>query len=129
LYPIGTLLYLVKLSRPDIANSVSELSKVIDGAALTHEKELKRLVYYFIQTKERKLKVKSSNHAWEIKASGNSDFAGDKDERKNITRYVIFLSGVTFSWKLKAQRCATLSSREAEYIALNETVREVNFIY
>jgi hypothetical protein len=37
---IGTLLYLVKLSQPDIANPVRELSKVMDGAAPGHKKEL-----------------------------------------------------------------------------------------
>jgi hypothetical protein len=35
---IGTLLYLVKLSCPDIANPVRELSKIMDGAAPGHEK-------------------------------------------------------------------------------------------
>jgi hypothetical protein len=45
---IGTLLYLVKLSRPDIANPVRELSKVMDGAAPGHEKELKRLCRFVI---------------------------------------------------------------------------------
>jgi hypothetical protein len=41
---IRTLLYLVKLSRPDIANPVRELSKAMDGAAPAHENELKRLI-------------------------------------------------------------------------------------
>jgi hypothetical protein len=57
---VGTLLYLVvvKLSKPDIANPVRELSKVMDGAAPGHEKELKRLRQFVIQTKERKLNIK-----------------------------------------------------------------------
>jgi hypothetical protein len=42
---------------------------------------------------------------------------------------VIFLSGNAISWKSKAQPCVTLSSTEAEYVALNETVREVKFIF
>jgi Reverse transcriptase (RNA-dependent DNA polymerase) len=41
---IGSLLYLVKLSRPDLANPVRELSRVMDGAAPGHVKELKRLI-------------------------------------------------------------------------------------
>jgi hypothetical protein len=48
---IGILLYLVKLSRPNIANAVKELSKVMDGAVFAHEKELKRLMTYVFQTK------------------------------------------------------------------------------
>jgi hypothetical protein len=40
----GRLLYLVKLSRPDLANPVREPSKVMDRATPAHKKELKRLV-------------------------------------------------------------------------------------
>jgi hypothetical protein len=119
---------LVKLSQPDIANPVRELSKVMDGAAPGHEKELKRLCRFVIQTKERKLNIKTSEDEWEVEAFRDSDFAGDKDERKSITGYVIFLSGAAISWKSKAQSCVTLSSTEEEYVALNETVREVKFI-
>jgi Reverse transcriptase (RNA-dependent DNA polymerase) len=43
---IGCLLYLVKLSRPDLGNSVCKLSKVMDGAAPGHVKELKRLIKF-----------------------------------------------------------------------------------
>jgi hypothetical protein len=35
---IGTQLYLVNLSRPDLANPVWELAKVMDGANPAHEK-------------------------------------------------------------------------------------------
>ena len=57
---VGTLLYLVKLSRPDLSNSVRELSKVMDGAAPAHEKELKRVIEYVIQTKFKTLKIEAT---------------------------------------------------------------------
>ena len=126
---IGTLLYLVKLSRPDIANPVRELSKVMDNACPAHEKELKRLIQYVIQTKDQKLKLEAKSKSWEIKAYSDSDFAGDKDERKSITGYIIVLSGSPISWRYKAQPCVSLSSTESEYVALNKTVREVKFIF
>jgi Reverse transcriptase (RNA-dependent DNA polymerase) len=126
---IGTLLYLVKLSRPDIANAVRELSKVMDNAVPAHEKELKRLLSYVVKTQDKQLNINSnSSEDWEIEAYSNSDFAGDKDNRKSITGFVIFLCGFPISWKSKAQPCVTLSSTEAEYVSLNETVRELKFI-
>lgn len=126
---IGTLLYLVKLSRPDIANAVRELSKVMDNAVPAHEKELKRLLSYVVKTQDKQLNINSdSSEDWIIEAYSDSDFAGDKDDRKSITGFVIFLSGFPISWKSKAQPCVTLSSTEAEYVALNETVREMKFI-
>jgi hypothetical protein len=126
---IGTLLYLVKLSRPDLANSVRELAKVMDGANQAQEKELKRMIGYTIQTKEKILKIKVKTNTWDIVAYSDSDFAGDKDDRKSITGYVIFVSGSAISWKSKSQPCITFSITEAEYVALNETVREVKFIF
>jgi len=100
----------------------------MDGASPAHVKELKRLIEYVIQTKESKLRIKALTESWELTAYSDSDFAGDKDERKSITGYVIFLSGSVVSWKSKAQPCVALSSTEAEYVALNEAVREVKFI-
>jgi hypothetical protein len=125
---IGTLLYLVKFSCLDLANPVRELSKVMDGANPAQEKELKRVLEYVLWTKEKRLKVESKTDSWTIQAFSNSDFAGAKDDQKSITGYVIFVSGSVISWKSKAQPCVTLSSTEAEYVALNKTVREVEFL-
>jgi hypothetical protein len=72
---IGTLLYLVKLSRPDLANPVRELSKVMDGANPAQEKELKRVLEYVLQPKEKRLKVESKTDSWTIQAFSDSDFA------------------------------------------------------
>ena len=45
------LLYLVKFSRPDIANSVRELSKVMDSATKGHLKCLWQLMKYVLDNK------------------------------------------------------------------------------
>jgi hypothetical protein len=79
---IGTLMYLVKLSRPDIANPVKKISKVMNGAAPGHEKELKRLSQSVLQTKGKRLNMNTTEGTWEIEGYSDSDFDGDKDERK-----------------------------------------------
>ena len=56
----GSLLYLVKHLRIDIANAVRELSKVMDKATPSHMKELLRCIRYVLLTRERKLKFKLS---------------------------------------------------------------------
>jgi hypothetical protein len=126
---IRTLLYLVKLSRPDLANSVRELAKVMDGANQAQEKELKTMIGYTIQRKENSLKIEAKTNTWDIVSYSDSDFAGDKDDRKSITGYVIFIFGSAISWKSKSQPCVKLSSTEAEYVALDETVREVKLYF
>jgi hypothetical protein len=75
------------------------------------------------------LKIEAKINTCDIVAYSDSDFAGDKVGRKSITGYIIFVSGSAISWKSKSQLCATLSSTEAEYVPLNETVTEVKFIF
>ena len=55
---VGTLLYLMKHSRPDISNSVRELSKTIDAAAPAHLKEMYKPIRFVLSTKDFGLKFK-----------------------------------------------------------------------
>ena len=128
---IGMLLYLVKHSRPDIANVTRELAKVMDGATMKHYKDMLRVIKFVIDTKNWKLKFAPEmdfDSEWKIVAYCDSDFAGDKQTRVSVTGYVIFVCGVPIAWKSKGQRSVTLSSTEAEYVALSELCCEILFI-
>jgi hypothetical protein len=54
---VGMLLYLVKYSRPDIANAVRELSKVLDGSTEASFKGMLRVIKYVLDTKEMGLRI------------------------------------------------------------------------
>ena len=41
---MGMLLYLLKHWRPDLSNSIRELTKVMDGATICHMKAMKRVI-------------------------------------------------------------------------------------
>ncbi|KAF2890883.1 hypothetical protein ILUMI_15290 [Ignelater luminosus] len=62
------------------------------------------------------------------KKSNNSDWAGDTQDRKSTTGFVIRLFGNTILWKSKKQNSVTKSSTFAEYVALSEAVTEINFL-
>ena len=55
---IGSLLYLVKHSRPGLSNAVCELSKCMDKANMIHYKALLRAIKYIIDTKDYYYQVK-----------------------------------------------------------------------
>ena len=55
---VGTLLYLMKHSRPDISNPVRELSKTMDAPASAHLKEMYKLIRFVLSTKDYGLKFK-----------------------------------------------------------------------
>ena len=50
-------MYLVKHSRPDIANVTQELSKTMDKVSKAGLKELKRVLKYVLDTKDFGLKI------------------------------------------------------------------------
>ena len=127
------LLYLVKHSRPDIANAVRELSKVLNAPGRKAWNEMLRVIKYVLQTKNLALKIEPDLNQglsnWSILAYSNSNWAADQETRVSVTGFVLYLCGVPISWKSRGQKSVSLSSSEAEYIALSEAAKEVKFVY
>jgi Reverse transcriptase (RNA-dependent DNA polymerase) len=124
---VGMLLYLVKHSRPDIANAVRELSKVADGATPGHWKAMIRLIKYVIDTEHYGLKIKPKrqDELFHLEGISDSEYAGDKETRISVYGYILYFCGAPISWKSKAGKSVTLSSTEAEYFAASEIAKEV----
>ena len=130
---VGMLLYLVKFSRPEIANSVRELTKAMDKATESHYKSLLRVLKYVMSTQDLGLVYDSGtlinfNGVWKIVAYCDSDYAGDPDTRISVTGYGIYIGTCLASWKSRGQKSVTLSSTEAEYVAVSEVCTEIIFI-
>ena len=121
------LLYLVKHSRPDIANCVRELSKVLDGPSEASYKEMLRCIKYVLDSKDMGLKIEpigDKHDAWEIICYSDSDWAGDPESRRSVSGYIIYVQGVPVIWKSKSQNQVSLSSSESEWYALSEAVKD-----
>ena len=55
----------------------------------------------------------------------DSDMAGDVDNRKSTSGYLMTFSGGAVSWQSRLQKCVALSTTEAEYIAIAEACKEL----
>jgi hypothetical protein len=129
---VGMLLYLTKYSRPDISNIVHELSKCMDSASWGSYQELLRVIKFADNTKSFGLKVEPRSDddlEWNLKIFCDSDWAGDPETRISVTGFVISLLDVPVCWCSKSQKGVTLSSTEAEYVAISEAVNELKFVY
>jgi hypothetical protein len=126
-----SLLYLIKYSRPDLVNVVRELSTCMDGSNLAAYKEMLRVVKFVLDTKDYCLKLNPvfENEEWDLASYSNSDWAGNPENRISVTGFIIYLLGVPIHWRSKGQKGVTLSSSEAEYIAMLEAVKDIRFIY
>ena len=54
---MGTLLYLLKHSHPDLSNAVQGLSKSMDGANMAQYKEMLHVLKFVVETKTSGLKL------------------------------------------------------------------------
>ena len=96
----GSLLYLVKHSRPDIGNAVQELSKVMDSATTGHMKDLLCCIRYVLLTRNKKLKYQlNATDGIYIVAICDSDYAGDPQSRKSISGYIVYINGCPIAWR------------------------------
>jgi hypothetical protein len=127
---VGMLIYLIKYSRPDLANVVRELSKCMDGANLATYKEMLRVVKFVLDTKDYCLKLNPAfeNEEWDLVSYSNSDWAGNPETRISVTDFIIYLLGAPICWISKGQKGVTLSSNDTEYVAMSVAVKEIRLI-
>ena len=119
---IGSLMYLVVGTRPDIAFAVATLSKFNAKPTYNHFLAAKRILRYLQQTANFSLVYKHSKA--QMNGYSDSDFAGDPRDRKSTSGYAFILGGAAISWRAKKQSLVSLSSTEAEYIGYSEATRE-----
>lgn len=123
------LLYLIKHSRPDLANAIRELTKVLDGATPGHYKAMLRVIKYVFDTEKYGLRLKPNmNEPVELIAYSDSEYGGDKDTRISVYGYKVYMNNALISWKSKSGKSVTLSSTEAEYFACSEATKELMFV-
>ena len=137
---VGSLNYLVKLSRPDLSNAVRELSKGMKQATTRQWTYLIRAINYVCNTKNLGLNYqKKSGHntlekskwhspTFSVHTYVDSDWGSNEKDRKSVTGYCIFLQGNLVVWKSRGQKTTGLSSTEAEYVALSELCVEVLYM-
>ena len=121
---IGMLLYVSVNSRPDITASVSILSQRMSSPTKVDMNEVKRVIRYLKGTIDLKLKVSDVQNELVLEAFSDANWGEDRTDRKSNSGYLCLLGG-TVSWCCRKQSCVSLSSTEAEYIALAETCQEV----
>ena len=94
---VASLLYLLKYSRLDLSNAVRELSKIMDSANKGHMKALLRAIKFVEQTKEFQLVMAENENSdedfWELKAYSDLDYAGNAEDRRSISGYILYLNG------------------------------------
>ncbi|GJT14077.1 retrotransposon protein, putative, ty1-copia subclass [Tanacetum coccineum] len=101
---VGSLMYLMVCTRPDIAYAVSIVSRYLANPGLVYGRDQGKHV--------------------DVDGFVDADYAKDPDKGRSITGYVFMVHGCVVSWKATLQHVVALSTTEAEYMALTEAVKE-----
>ncbi|UYV60351.1 hypothetical protein LAZ67_1000907 [Cordylochernes scorpioides] len=105
---IGSLMYLVTGTRPDIAYAVSRVSQFMNSPGPSHWTVVKKIFGYLKATKNIGICFGGSSCTTSLIGFSDADFAGDLDTRKSTTGY----------------NCVSLSTTESEYIAASKATKE-----
>lgn len=114
---VGSLLYAAMATRSDIAQAVGAVSKFSSKPSVAHMSAAKRILRHLKGTLNLALKFSKSDGGPLIGYS-DTDLGGDADDRHSTTGNLFMLARGAVSWMSKRQAVVTLSTCEAEYIAL-----------
>jgi hypothetical protein len=109
---VGSLMYAMLGTRPDIAFAVSKISQFALNPNQVHWQAVKRVFRYLKATSNLCLEFRGPLKS----LSGYSDaaWAGDMETRRSISGYVFNVGSGAISWSSKRQPTVSLSSCEAE---------------
>ena len=144
---VGSLQWLMMATRPDLAYTASTLGQFNSQPTTESIQAAKRVLRYLQSTsdfalhfpsKQFYLRNQTSEHG-SCSQSGepvtaqligytDSDWAGDKIDRKSTYGYVFTLFATAVSWKSQKSSAVALSTTEAEYIGACEASKEAIWI-
>jgi hypothetical protein len=124
---VGSLLYLL-FTRPDIAFSVGQLTRFLSRPSRACWTAALRVLRYLRSTADLELhyhrEEEKQHKLVSIDVYSDADFAGDKTSRRSCTGHTAIFAGGAISWKSKLQKAVTLSTCEAELVALTAATQE-----
>src|SRR6266436_185325 len=125
---IGSLLYLMLGTRPDIAFAVTKLAQY---AARPSQDHLNRALYIcrYLRGTSKYCLTYDGTEGQGLLACTDSDWASDPKVRRSQSGFFLKLAGGAISWTSRAQRTIALSSTEAEYMALSDCSRQVVWMH
>ena len=119
---VGSLMYAMLCTRPDICYSVGMVSRYQSNPRPKYWQAVKHILKYLQRTIDYMLVYRSED----LIPIGYTDldFQSDLDFRKSTSGCVSTLRGGAITWRSVKQSCIANSTMEAEYVVACETANE-----
>lgn len=127
---VGSLEYLCN-SKPDLSCAVSVLSELINNPRRSHYMTSKRVMRCVQRTIQEGIEFHkdTGQNCGELIAFSDTNWCGERTDRRSTSRYLFKLLGVDVSWCIKKQPVTALSTYKAEYIAGLFTACQAIWLY
>ena len=119
---VGSLMYAMVCSRPDLSYAMSLVSRYMSNPGKEHWKTVQWIFRYLRGTSDSYLKFGRTDQG--LIGYVDSDYAAHLDRRRSPTEYVFTIGSYAVSWKTTLQSVVVMSTRKAEYMAIAEACKE-----
>jgi len=119
---VGTLMYAMLGTRPDIAYAVSSVSRYAANPTPAHMTAVKRIFSYLRGTIDLQLTFRGE--LTDLIGYSDSDWGGDPVTHRSTAGFVFNVGSGAISWSSKRQPTVALSTCEAEYQAQTQAAKE-----
>ena len=124
---IGSLMYVTTGTRPDLSYTISFLSQFSACPTEQHLKAAKHVLKYLNHTKTIGLDFPYRNTK-AIDVYVDADYAACLDSRRSYSGYTVLFNGSCISWCSKKQKSVSVSTTEAEYVAMSLATRQIQWL-
>ena len=119
---IGSLMYLMTGTRPDLAFAIGKLSQFCHDPTVRHANAVNRVLKYIAGTINYGIRFEIDDSTM---AYSDAAYGDDKEDRKSTYGHVVLRGGGSCIWTSKKQRGVATSTTEAEYVGLTEAAKTV----
>ncbi|CAB0003770.1 unnamed protein product, partial [Nesidiocoris tenuis] len=126
---VGSLMYLMVGTRPDISYAVGVVCRALDNPTKIDCVNVKRILRYLKGTPDLGLVYKSKLNNGRIYSYSDADLGGDETTGRSTTGVVNLFCGAAISWTSQRQVSVALSSTEAEIVAASEAAKELVWLH
>ena len=123
---VGSLMYAMLGTRPDIAFAVSTLSRYMAKPGPEHITAAKQVLRYLKGSINLELTFRGDLRS--LIGYTDADWAGDIDTRRSTSGYLFNIGSGSISWSSKRQPTVSLSSCEAEYQGQTQATKEAMWL-
>ena len=128
---VDSLMYATMMTRFDLINALSIISRYLINSDSTHVAALQRIFRYVQKTLDYELEYESFNeefsyfNLFDFHDYSDADWIDTKDDRFSTNDHIFFVVEELISWSFKWQNHIVIFNCESEYYALTEIKKKI----